>query len=73
MNVSSVVDVQTQGRADKDEWMTDFRLEYSEDCVNFIRALGLDGSDKVCSCFMISLLLHVIQVIIFKKNRSTTK
>jgi len=55
MNVSSVVDIQTQGRADKDEWVTSYRLEYSEDCVHFIRAVYTQGNNKVCSCFMISL------------------
>jgi len=45
MNVSSVVAIQTLGRADKRAPLWLYRLEYSEDCIHF-KSLLVFGSTK---------------------------
>jgi len=53
MNMSTVVAMQTQGRANLDRWVYTYRLEYSQDCVTFNRLLSVDGNNQV----------HVLQVL----------
>ena len=57
MKVSSVVGIQTQGRADIDQWVKTFRIEYSQDCVHFTSLLDVTGTDMVRSCFFLQHIL----------------
>jgi len=52
MYASSVVAIQTQGRADLDQWVKTFRIEYSQDCVHFTSLMGVNGTDMVRSCLL---------------------
>jgi len=47
MNISAVVAIQTQGRANDDRWVVTYRVEYSQDCATFYRVLDADGNDRV--------------------------
>jgi len=47
MNISAVVAIQTQGRANDDRWVVTYRVEYSQDCTTFYRVLDADGNNRV--------------------------
>jgi len=47
MNVSTVIAIQTQGRANLDRWVFTCRVEYSHDCSTFNRLLDADGNNQV--------------------------
>jgi len=66
MYASSVVGIQTQGRADIDQWVKTFRIEYSRDCVHFTSLMGVNGNDMVRSCFF---LQHILTYLFIKKTR----
>ena len=47
LNVSAVVAIQTQGRANDNRWVVTYRVEYSQDCATFNRVLDADGNNRV--------------------------
>jgi len=51
MNVSAVTAIHTQGGggtgAVSTQWMTTYRLEYSQDCLNFNSILYVNGSNQI--------------------------
>ena len=47
MNLSRVIEVQTQGRYNYDDWVLSFRLEYSQDCASFDHIMDINGCNKV--------------------------
>jgi len=49
MSVSRVIAIQTQGRAEFSQWVTSFRLEYSQDCILFNYILDVNGYNEVRS------------------------
>ena len=59
MSASLVVGIQTQGRADIDHWVKTFRIEYSQDCVQFTKLLDVTGTDMVRSCLFSSTYLNI--------------
>ena len=62
MNMSVVSAVQTQGRPGFSwaQWVSTYRLEYSQDCVNFNSVLNVDGSNQVGTWMFCDLLSHQI-------------
>jgi len=47
MGASTVVAIQTQGRANMDRMVWTYRMEYSPDCATFIRVLDVSGNNRV--------------------------
>jgi len=61
MSMSVVSAVQTQGRSGLTwiQWVSTYRLEFSQDCINFHSVLNVHGSNQVGSwkfCYCLSLL-----------------
>jgi len=54
MNVSRVVEIQTQGRFDYDHWVMSFRIEYSQDCATFYNLLDINN-DNIVRSFLFDL------------------
>ena len=61
MHVSTVVAIQTQGRAQilVDRWVWTYRVEYSRDCVKFNSVLDVNGNNKVPRCHVLYDVLNV--------------
>jgi len=53
MNVSTVFAIQTQGRAGWDQWVSTYRVEYSQDCSTFNNLLDVDGNNQVRTIFIV--------------------
>jgi len=47
MNVSAVFAIQTEGRADMEQWVTSYRVEFSQDCNTFNYLTDVHGNNKV--------------------------
>ena len=61
---TTVTRIATQGRSDMEQWVTKYRLQYSEDGVNFhlYKALGQDSA-KVRLGSILPASFYVIQII----------
>ena len=68
MSVSRVVEVQTQGRSDFDQWVLSYRMEYSEDCASFNYILDINGNNEVRSFLLQSA--NTIPFISVLENRT---